>query len=229
MKPRSLQPSWNAGATPDSAPSHVARPVVPPPACVCSNDRPVRPDGDFVLYWMTTARRTTANFGLQRAVEHCVELGKPLVVLEALRCDYPEASDRLHQFILEGMADTRAGTGARAGALLPVRRTVARRWTRAHRGAVAARLRHRHRLVPGRVRAAHAAGRRGAVGRAAWKRSTRTASSRSRRTRRSSRSRGRIARSCSARCAIISAISRTSAAGAASAACRASRTCPPRS
>ena len=72
------------------------------------NDRPLRPTGDFVLYWMTTARRTTYNFGLQRAVEHCVELRKPLVILEALRCDYPEASDRLHHFILQGMADTRA-------------------------------------------------------------------------------------------------------------------------
>ncbi|MEO7272917.1 MAG: deoxyribodipyrimidine photolyase [Vicinamibacterales bacterium] len=76
----------------------------------------MNPDGDFVLYWMTTARRTTANFGLQRAVERCAELRKPLVVFEALRCDYPEASDRMHQFILEGMADTRAAL-ARAPAL----------------------------------------------------------------------------------------------------------------
>jgi deoxyribodipyrimidine photo-lyase len=29
-------------------------------------------------------------------------------VLEALRCDYPWASDRLHQFVLGGMADNQA-------------------------------------------------------------------------------------------------------------------------
>ena len=83
-------------------------PVVPSVRIRRSTTRPSTAGGDFVLYWMTTARRTASNFGLQRAVERCVELGKPLVVLEALRCDYPEASDRLHQFILEGMAGQRA-------------------------------------------------------------------------------------------------------------------------
>ena len=83
------------------------------------NDRPVRPDGQFVLYWMTTARRTTANFGLQRAVERCVELVKPLVVLDALRCGYPEASDRIHQFVLEGMADTRKALARGPAAYYP--------------------------------------------------------------------------------------------------------------
>ena len=33
------------------------------------------------------------------------KLRKPLVVLEALRCDYPWASDRIHQFVLDGMAE----------------------------------------------------------------------------------------------------------------------------
>ena len=75
-----------------------------------------RPDGRFVLYWMIAARRTRWNFALERAVEWCRELGKPLVVLEALRCDYPWASDRLHRFVLDGMADNKrrlASTGAR--------------------------------------------------------------------------------------------------------------------
>jgi len=71
------------------------------------NDRPVRPDGGFVLYWMIAARRTGWNFALQHAAEWAEELGKPLVVLEALRCDYPWASDRLHRFILEGMSQNR--------------------------------------------------------------------------------------------------------------------------
>ena len=50
------------------------------------------------------ARRPGWNFALQRAVEWAERLGKPLVVLEALRCDYPWACDRFHRFILDGMA-----------------------------------------------------------------------------------------------------------------------------
>jgi len=70
-----------------------------------SNDAPVNHNGDFVLYWMIAYRRATWNFSLQRAVEWALDLNKPLVVMEALRCGYRWASDRLHRFILEGMAD----------------------------------------------------------------------------------------------------------------------------
>ena len=69
------------------------------------NDREVCADGGYVLYWMIAARRRLANYGLQRAVEISRELGKPLLVLEGLRCDYRWASDRLHAFVLQGMAD----------------------------------------------------------------------------------------------------------------------------
>lgn len=72
------------------------------------NQAPVEPKRGFVLYWMTAARRTERNFGLQRAVEWAIDLKKPLVVLEALRCGYPRASDRLHRFIMDGMLDNRA-------------------------------------------------------------------------------------------------------------------------
>jgi deoxyribodipyrimidine photo-lyase len=54
---------------------------------------------------MTAARRLTWNFALQHAVNHAQDLGKPLIVLEALRCGYPWASDRLHAFVMHGMAD----------------------------------------------------------------------------------------------------------------------------
>lgn len=63
--------------------------------------------GDYVLYWMTAARRTRHSFALDRAVELAVELQRPLVVLEALRLDYRWASRRLHAFVIEGMADNR--------------------------------------------------------------------------------------------------------------------------
>lgn len=69
------------------------------------NKAPVNSDGRYVLYWMIAARRTRFNFGLERAVQWARELGQPLVVLEALRCDYQWASERLHQFILQGMVD----------------------------------------------------------------------------------------------------------------------------
>ncbi len=68
-------------------------------------DRPARPAGDFVLYWMIAQRRLGWNFALDRAIAWAEELGKPLVVLEALRCDYRWASDRIHLFVLEGMAE----------------------------------------------------------------------------------------------------------------------------
>ena len=78
------------------------------------NTVPVRADGTFVLYWMTAARRAAWNYGLDRAIEHAIKLGKPLVVLEPLRIGYRWASDRLHRFVLDGMADNRrafAGSG----------------------------------------------------------------------------------------------------------------------
>lgn len=70
-----------------------------------ANDRPVNPSGQFVVYWMIAARRTSSNFALDRAVAWAIELRSPLIVLEALRVDYPFASDRLHRFVIDGMAD----------------------------------------------------------------------------------------------------------------------------
>jgi deoxyribodipyrimidine photo-lyase len=69
------------------------------------NDRPIRPEGQYVLYWMTSNRRLRDNFALDRAIEQCRKLDKPLLILEALRCGYQWASDRIHTFIVQGMAD----------------------------------------------------------------------------------------------------------------------------
>jgi len=68
--------------------------------------------GQFVLYWMTACRRTTWNFALDRSIEWVRELKKPLVILEALRCDYPWASERFHRFVLDGMAEKARRLGA---------------------------------------------------------------------------------------------------------------------
>lgn len=61
--------------------------------------------GDYVLYWMQINRRLQFNFALEYAVGWANKLGKPLLIYEGLSCDYPWASDRFHQFIVEGMAE----------------------------------------------------------------------------------------------------------------------------
>jgi deoxyribodipyrimidine photo-lyase len=68
-------------------------------------DRPARSDGGFVLYWMIAQRRLVWNFALDRAIAWAEALDKPLVVLEPLRCNYRWANDRIHRFVIEGMAE----------------------------------------------------------------------------------------------------------------------------
>ncbi len=74
------------------------------------NQYPVNPAGKFVFYWMTAYRRTRFNFALQRAVELANQLHKPLVIFEAIRCNYRWASDRFHQFMLDGIMDNATAT-----------------------------------------------------------------------------------------------------------------------
>jgi deoxyribodipyrimidine photo-lyase len=85
--------------------ARVPRPAVPALRIRAVNRAPVRAEAQYVLYWMIATRRTHDNFALDRAIEHAVRLHKPLVVLEALRVAYPYASDRLHRFVIDGMAD----------------------------------------------------------------------------------------------------------------------------
>ena len=82
-------------------------------ACNCA---PLRPDGDYVLYWMIANRRPHFNFALEHATGKAQRLQKGLVVLEPLAADDPWASDRLHAFVIQGMAANAAAfsrTGAR--------------------------------------------------------------------------------------------------------------------
>jgi deoxyribodipyrimidine photo-lyase len=74
---------------------------------VC-NKAPLRASGDYVLYWMIANRRLSWNFSLDRALEHCRELKKPLLILEALRCGYQWASERMHRFVFDGMMENAA-------------------------------------------------------------------------------------------------------------------------
>jgi deoxyribodipyrimidine photo-lyase len=70
------------------------------------NTRPPRETGEYVLYWMIAARRPRWNFALQRAIAWGRQAGRPVLVFEPLRAGYQWASDRLHAFVLQGMADT---------------------------------------------------------------------------------------------------------------------------
>jgi deoxyribodipyrimidine photo-lyase len=69
------------------------------------NGAPVRPERAFVLYWMTAARRVRWSHALDHALALARQLSRPLVIYEPLRLGYPHASDRLHAFLLAGMAE----------------------------------------------------------------------------------------------------------------------------
>jgi deoxyribodipyrimidine photo-lyase len=72
------------------------------------NDKPIRggaSGGEFVLYFMQAFRRMSDNAALDWAVERANELRSPCLVYEALRPDYPHASDRIHRFVLQGARD----------------------------------------------------------------------------------------------------------------------------
>jgi deoxyribodipyrimidine photo-lyase len=75
--------------------------------------------GEYVLYWMVAQRRARWSFALQHAAWHAQRLGKPLVVLEALRIGHAHASDRFHHFVIDGMADNAARFAAAGVRYLP--------------------------------------------------------------------------------------------------------------
>lgn len=87
---------------------------VPAERIAAANGEPVRPERAMVLYWMIAARRTRWSHALQRAVGWSRALGRPLVVLEGLRCGHRWACDRFHAFAIAGMRDQREAC-ARAG------------------------------------------------------------------------------------------------------------------
>ncbi|HEY6805233.1 MAG TPA: deoxyribodipyrimidine photo-lyase [Pyrinomonadaceae bacterium] len=64
--------------------------------------------GRYVLYWMQMYKRASYNYALNFAIEMANQRGLPLVVYEGLKFYYPWASDRIHTFILEGVAEKKA-------------------------------------------------------------------------------------------------------------------------
>lgn len=82
-------------------------PAAPDSRVLAMNREDLDPGGTHVVYWMVAQRRTRFSFGLQHAAHLAAQHEVPLVVLEALRVDYPWASERHHRFILDGMAVNR--------------------------------------------------------------------------------------------------------------------------
>ena len=62
----------------------------------------------YVLYWMQIFKRASHNYALNFAIQMANERRLPLVVYEGLKFYYPWASDRIHTFILEGVAEKQA-------------------------------------------------------------------------------------------------------------------------
>ncbi|MEP6902687.1 MAG: deoxyribodipyrimidine photo-lyase [Actinomycetota bacterium] len=71
------------------------------------NDKSANNNGKYVLYWMQMFKRTEYNHALNFAIREANERKLPLVVYEGLKFYYPWASDRIHTFILEGVAEKR--------------------------------------------------------------------------------------------------------------------------
>ncbi|MEM7264089.1 MAG: hypothetical protein AAF488_19035 [Planctomycetota bacterium] len=92
----------------NSRPLEGPKDPVPADRISTRNDREARSDGKYVVYWMIASRRTRSNHGLDRAIAWAQELGKPLVILEALRVGYRWSSPRLHRFVIDGMAANQA-------------------------------------------------------------------------------------------------------------------------
>ncbi len=70
------------------------------------NAAPENPKGEYVLYWSQVFRRPHDNAALDFAVTRANALGLPCVFYEAIRPDYPHASDRFHAFVLEAARET---------------------------------------------------------------------------------------------------------------------------
>jgi deoxyribodipyrimidine photo-lyase len=73
-----------------------------------ANDAALGEGRDFVLYWCAVQHRAEHNHALAAAIALGNHLKLPVVCYQALRPDYPYASDRLHGAILEGLPDLTA-------------------------------------------------------------------------------------------------------------------------
>lgn len=67
------------------------------------NDAAARADAHYVLYWARMNHRVDSNHALLWAADEANQRKLPVLVFEELTCDGPEANDRMHTFVLEGV------------------------------------------------------------------------------------------------------------------------------
>ena len=63
--------------------------------------------GGYIVYWMQESQRTKYNFSLNKSVELARENKLPLYVLFNYLDNYPEASKRHYDFMLQGLKDVK--------------------------------------------------------------------------------------------------------------------------
>ena len=73
--------------------------------CARLNEMRLVPEGECVLYLMTSTQRIHENWGLRYATIEADRLNRPLLIIHELDCDYEHASDRMHTFALQGARD----------------------------------------------------------------------------------------------------------------------------
>ncbi len=83
------------------------------------NQKPLRENARYVLYWMQQAQRAEWNHALEFAIMQANDLALPLRVCFALTDNYPEASERHYAFMLEGLSETASLLRERGAAFLP--------------------------------------------------------------------------------------------------------------
>ncbi|MES1208994.1 MAG: deoxyribodipyrimidine photo-lyase [Pseudomonadota bacterium] len=69
--------------------------------------------GRFVLYWMQQSQRASGNHALEYAIQRANALSLPVRVGFGLTDDYPEATWRHYQFMVEGLVETAGALAAR--------------------------------------------------------------------------------------------------------------------
>ena len=70
-----------------------------------TNEYPINPDGNFVLYWMTASRRYHYNSALEHSISLSIKLNKPLLIVEAVSIRHIWSSDRILTFFAQGIID----------------------------------------------------------------------------------------------------------------------------
>lgn len=83
-------------------------PVIEPTRITTLHPAPIA-GGKYVLYWMQASQRTRHNPALEHAIARANECNLPLLVAFGLMDDYPEANARHYAFMLQGLADVKAG------------------------------------------------------------------------------------------------------------------------